>query len=173
LAQPQLQKWARCSTAVFPKILTFREKLSQVSPVPKDYSVTPPPPRKASPPPAVTVYIKNSLEVEGVCVSPSESPPTWRYLYVCLVFCCLFQHFPLPPVRCLGQASAAHKTIHFVLHVGYFQDRVSQTISPGWLQTVILLISASQVGRITGVSHWHPAHLLQFLRDFSLHSSKA
>jgi hypothetical protein len=32
---------------------------------------------------------------------------------------------------------------------GFFQDRVSQTISPGWLWTVILLISASWVATIT------------------------
>jgi hypothetical protein len=38
-----------------------------------------------------------------------------------------------------------------------FQDRVSRTICPGWLRTVILLISASWVARITDVSHWHPA----------------
>jgi hypothetical protein len=31
------------------------------------------------------------------------------------------------------------------------------TICPSWLQTVILLISASWVARITGVSHWCPA----------------
>jgi hypothetical protein len=42
LAQPQLQKWARCSTTVFPKIFMFREKLSEVSPVPEDYNITPP-----------------------------------------------------------------------------------------------------------------------------------
>jgi hypothetical protein len=33
-----------------------------------------------------------------------------------------------------------------------FQDRVSWTICPGWLWTVILLISASWVAGITGVS---------------------
>jgi hypothetical protein len=33
--------------------------------------------------------------------------------------------------------------------IGYFQDRVSHTNCPGWLQTLILLISASQVARIT------------------------
>jgi hypothetical protein len=32
---------------------------------------------------------------------------------------------------------------------------VSQTPCPVWSLTVILLISASQVGRITDVSHWH------------------
>jgi hypothetical protein len=28
---------------------------------------------------------------------------------------------------------------------------------PGWPQTTILLILYSQVARITGMSHWHPA----------------
>jgi hypothetical protein len=37
---------------------------------------------------------------------------------------------------------------------GYFWDGgVSQTICPGWLQTTILLISASWVARIIGMSH--------------------
>jgi hypothetical protein len=36
-----------------------------------------------------------------------------------------------------------------------FQDRFSQTICQGWLQTSILLISASWVARITGMSHQH------------------
>jgi hypothetical protein len=36
---------------------------------------------------------------------------------------------------------------------GSFWDRVSQTICPGWSQTEILLISASWVVRITGLSH--------------------
>jgi hypothetical protein len=36
---------------------------------------------------------------------------------------------------------------------GHFQDRVSQTICPGWLWTTILSISVSWVARITGVSH--------------------
>jgi hypothetical protein len=30
------------------------------------------------------------------------------------------------------------------------------TICPGWPQTTILLISASQVARITSISHQHP-----------------
>jgi hypothetical protein len=40
-----------------------------------------------------------------------------------------------------------------------FQDRVSRTVCPGWFQTTILLISASWVARITGMSHWRPAVL--------------
>jgi hypothetical protein len=34
-----------------------------------------------------------------------------------------------------------------------FQDRVSWTICPDWFPAVILLISASWVANITGVSH--------------------
>jgi hypothetical protein len=34
-----------------------------------------------------------------------------------------------------------------------FWDTVSQTICPGWLQTMILQMSASWVARIIGVSH--------------------
>jgi hypothetical protein len=36
-----------------------------------------------------------------------------------------------------------------------FWDRVSWTICPGLVWTVILLISASWVAKITGVGHWH------------------
>jgi hypothetical protein len=36
---------------------------------------------------------------------------------------------------------------------GYFRDRVSRTICPGWLQTMILLTSASWVARIIGMTH--------------------
>jgi hypothetical protein len=69
LAQPQLQKWARCSTAVFPKMFTFREKLSQVPPVPEYYNVKPHPPlRNVSPPRVSTVYNKLT---GGAGVSPS------------------------------------------------------------------------------------------------------
>jgi hypothetical protein len=35
---------------------------------------------------------------------------------------------------------------------GYFGGRVSQIVCPGWPQIEILLILASQVARITGVS---------------------
>jgi hypothetical protein len=44
----------------------------------------------------------------------------------------------------------------------FFWDRVLQTICPGWLQTVILLISASWVARITVVSHQCPAEFPSF-----------
>jgi hypothetical protein len=40
---------------------------------------------------------------------------------------------------------------------GFFEDRVSGTICPKWSQTLILLISASWVTRIIGMSHWRLA----------------
>jgi hypothetical protein len=42
----------------------------------------------------------------------------------------------------------------------FFWDRVSKTTCQGWLRTNILLISASRVARITGVSHQCPANLM-------------
>jgi hypothetical protein len=48
---------------------------------------------------------------------------------------------------------------------GYFGDRVSQTICLCCLQTVILLISASQVARIIDVS---PRHLASFLLTYRI-----
>jgi hypothetical protein len=46
---------------------------------------------------------------------------------------------------------------------GCFWNRVSQTICQGWLQTAILLISASWIARITGMSHWYPAQWHLFI----------
>jgi hypothetical protein len=40
---------------------------------------------------------------------------------------------------------------------GYFEDGVLRTTFLGCLQTIILLISTSQVARIVGVIHWCPA----------------
>jgi hypothetical protein len=40
----------------------------------------------------------------------------------------------------------------------FFRDRVTRTICPDWLQTMILLIAASWVARIAGVSHQRPAY---------------
>jgi hypothetical protein len=48
------------------------------------------------------------------------------------------------------------------IFVKVFQNKVSPTICPGWIGTVVLLISASRVTRITGVSHQHPAHYSHF-----------
>jgi hypothetical protein len=47
--------------------------------------------------------------------------------------------------------------LHQPFFVRVFWEMVSGTICPGWLWTMIFLISASQVARITGVSYRHPA----------------
>jgi hypothetical protein len=48
---------------------------------------------------------------------------------------------------------------------GYFRDTILWTIYLGWLWTTILLISASWVARITGMSHWLP-DVWRFLNTF-------
>jgi hypothetical protein len=91
LAQPQQQKWVRCSTAL---MFTCREKLSQVPPIPEDYNVMPLPPTNASSPSVVTVY---KLTGGGGCLHLSTQP-TWPQLYACLVFCLLsFSASPVIP----------------------------------------------------------------------------
>jgi hypothetical protein len=57
-----------------------------------------------------------------------------------------------------GPTSWATPPAHFCDQ--FFLDRVSWTIRLGWLQTMILLIFASWIARISGVSH---QHLLVFL----------
>jgi hypothetical protein len=46
---------------------------------------------------------------------------------------------------------------------GYFGDRVSHSVCLGWPQPTVLLISASQVTRITGVRHRSLAHHVSFV----------
>jgi hypothetical protein len=52
----------------------------------------------------------------------------------------------------------SHFTSPFLWQV--FWDRVLWTVCLGWFLTVILLISASWVARITGLSHWLICHFL-------------
>jgi hypothetical protein len=66
----------------------------------------------------------------------------------------------------LGRHSTTEATLPALFHVGCFWNRVSRTICQGWLWTVILLIFASWVARITSVSHPCPAqnsHLCSLL----------
>jgi hypothetical protein len=49
-----------------------------------------------------------------------------------------------------------------------FWNRVSWTICSGWFWTPVLLISASWVVRVTGVSHQHLAQLLTLLKNMRL-----
>jgi hypothetical protein len=46
-----------------------------------------------------------------------------------------------------------------LLYEDFFPDKFSQTVYPGQFQTTVLLISASCIARITGMSHGHPTFL--------------
>jgi hypothetical protein len=69
-----------------------------------------------------------------------------------------WQHlcFELRASALLGRCSTTWATPPALFCAGYFQDRVMWTICLSWLLTEILLISASQVARITGMTHWCP-----------------
>jgi hypothetical protein len=54
----------------------------------------------------------------------------------------------------------SHATFPFLCWV--FSRESHKLFFLGWLWTLILLISASQVARISGVSHWHPANYRHF-----------
>jgi hypothetical protein len=53
-------------------------------------------------------------------------------------------------------------TLPPLFYDGFFWERISQTICLGWLQTAILLTSASWAVRIIGVSPWCPATVLNY-----------
>jgi hypothetical protein len=73
---------------------------------------------------------------------------------VCLSF--FLRYWGLNLASCLlGRRSTTWTTQSALFCDGYFQDRVSRTIC--WLWTLIFLISASWVARITGVSDRCPA----------------
>jgi hypothetical protein len=59
-------------------------------------------------------------------------------------------------------------TFFFVM--GFLEKGSHRTVCLAWLPTEMLLISASWVARITGVSYWHPAFFFffSFKRDCTL-----
>jgi hypothetical protein len=70
--------------------------------------------------------------------------------------------FELRTWHLLGRYSTTWTTPSALFCVEYFWDRVFQNICPSWPQTVFLLISASLVAKITGVSYQHLAALVIF-----------
>jgi hypothetical protein len=82
-------------------------------------------------------------------LSHSVSPfLCWVFSFIYMCIHCLGHFSPLPPPSPLPPATPSC--------VGYFQDMVSWTICLSWPPAMMLLISASQVTRITGVSHQGP-----------------
>jgi hypothetical protein len=71
--------------------------------------------------------------------------------------------FELSASQLLGRCfyCLSHSSIPF--WNGFFQDRVLWSICWGWLRIAILLISASWVARITGMSHWSQVSRPHFL----------
>jgi hypothetical protein len=61
-------------------------------------------------------------------------------------------------LQCWGENSgpSSSVTLTTLLLWRVFQDRVSQTLCPDWLWTAILLISATWIARIIGMSHRCP-----------------
>jgi hypothetical protein len=97
----------------FPLMFMFRDKLSQIPPVPKDYNVTSPPPRNASPTRVATIYNKLTGGGGGWCVSiQAPSLPGPSFMHVWSSVCCLFLHLPSLLVRFIGQACVGCETIH-------------------------------------------------------------
>jgi homogentisate 1,2-dioxygenase len=90
-------------------------------------------------------------------------PPAW---YHCTWFCPDFSFFFGGTWFSTQGFTLAKQTLYHLSHTsgpfqsGYFGEVVSQTISRTQPQTTILLISASQVARITSMSHLCPAVLI-------------
>jgi hypothetical protein len=87
-------------------------------------------------------------------------------MFICVliiyVFCCFFFFFwwdwdlksGLHNHKA-GSLLLAIPAVHFALLI--LEMGVSRILCPGWPLIVILQISASQVARITGMSHWRQA----------------
>jgi hypothetical protein len=81
-----------------------------------------------------------------------------KHIYVCIyiyVFFLVVLVFELRASCLLGSHLLLESLHQLFFYVEYFRDWVSWTIWPCWPQTEILLISASWLVRITGMSHWH------------------
>jgi hypothetical protein len=115
-------------------MLTFREKWSQVSSVPKNYTSSPLP-QELLLHLVLPLYIINSLEDEGavVCLLPSTQP-TWPQVALCMFGLLLsFLYLPLPPVRFLGWARVGHERLYLRLS--------SLIIHTKWSHLIILFIT--------------------------------
>jgi hypothetical protein len=81
---------------------------------------------------------------QSLCYPGSHHPSILFFLFLFFFVALMFE---------IRTFTLSHSTALFCEEVS--QDRISQTIFLGWLQTAVLLISASRVARIAGVSHRH------------------
>jgi hypothetical protein len=99
LAQPQLQKWVRCSTADFSYVYIQREAVTSSS-CSQGLQCSPPSLRNASQPHVATVYNKLTGGGGGWCVSiQAHNLPGPSFMHVLSSVCCLFRHLLSLPVK--------------------------------------------------------------------------
>jgi hypothetical protein len=101
LAQPQVQMWGKCSTAVFPRCLCS-ERSCQRFPLFLRITGQALLPRITSSPCVATVYDK--LTGGGGCWCVLTSLYGSSFMHDLSSVCCLFHHLSLPEARFLGQA---------------------------------------------------------------------
>jgi hypothetical protein len=91
------------------------------------------------------------------------------HLCVCVCLCVWYWGYWTQGLFLLGRYSTTWPTLPalFLGCVLIFEIGSCELSCLGWPQTAILLISASQVARIVGVNHWHPA-ILHFYFMFSV-----
>jgi hypothetical protein len=96
-----------------------------------------------------------SLPSAGItCVNTPGFVSSFFFFLVGLGFEFRASHIAKQVLYCLSHTSSS-------FCCGYFEDMVLWTICQGWHQTAIL-ISASQVARLTSVSHWCLASISGF-----------
>jgi hypothetical protein len=98
------------------------------------------------------------FELRAYILSHSTSPFLVMAFFELVLSNCLprlaLNHDPL--VLCLLRvARIIDVSYQHLACVRYFWDRISQNVFPGWLRATVLLISASWVARITGMSPQH------------------
>jgi hypothetical protein len=116
--------------------------------------------------PEIMIFLPQSLGITDVCHHAQNGGSLLTYSWGCLkpTFLSFLFFFFSGGIRVWTQGlKLARQVLYNLSHtsspfcVGYFQDRVSQTIYLGWPGMEILLMSASLVASITDISHQHPA----------------
>jgi hypothetical protein len=164
LAQPQVQMWGKCSTAVFPKMFRFREKLSKIFLVPEDYK-SGCSPRIASSPCVATMYDKLTggggcwcILISVLSLHGSSFFNDWSSV------CCFFHHLSLPALRFLGQAhSRCERPLPKRQVLSYHsQERSSNNLKVG-LKGTYVMVGFEEIRHPWNKQHWESewySHLL-------------
>jgi hypothetical protein len=112
LAQPQLQKWARCSTAVFTLNVYVQREAATASSCSRGLQCHAPSRWELPLHLMLPLYITKLTGGEGGwCVSiQALSLPGHSFMHVWSSVCCLFLHVSSPSVRFIGQAHVGHES---------------------------------------------------------------